>query len=1051
MGVLMPGLPSETVNYTFAGGIDEKTDPWVIEAPRLTQLTNGVFTKNGQIRKRFGYALQSKNIQGGGTLGKAVRVGFRKSEQILSDGDNLYSYAPTLAAQSLSPNETIDQVPQLTATRQGIDTGPVSAFDADCNFVTIGNGGFEIYVWTNGNGSTNGDVFVTVRDATSGTTIFRSFQLTTGATFRQSYVVVVGTTAIVVYADASASPQLLKCRRLDLTNPTVWTAAQTLRSDLKGAGSSIDVRGLDDRFLVAYQTNSAAPNLMLASFTAAGAAITNALLSGESYASGYTCISLGYSTVSSEPTLIAYGGTFGTKFAWVSSTTFAITGSINLITASYAAVSAGSVKVDSSSAILVFNSFLIGGTGLDNPCFSYTVAVNSTYNNVTFHQTYNYVITSRPFLSNGRVYALGFYTNGNIAATTIVIDVQFDQNNTVPFHRPVTTIAPRITGGYSGPVRALTDGGIANCPSIGNGQFLTIGLVLRSNVIGALVGMTRILIDSRSANRHQMLELGEDLHLIGGVPSYYDGRGVYEIGFLSFVDTSVMIATPSTSGGAMAAGVYVYSFVYEVTDASGQRHRSATSVQKLVTVGGAGSGSVAFTKISSVQMTTRQDTGNLGTTPIEVVVYRSVVGGTTLYRLSPESTIAALQNGPQFLSWTDTYNDSSAGNGQPLSTNPLIYTTGGVLDNVCPPSATLGVVHRSRLWLAGTDDPRVVWFSKQFVTGEAVAFCDSFTFTLEDRNPITALGSLDDKLVIFTRASIYIVTGDGPTDSGVGNDLSTPQRVASDVGCIEPRSVVLMPDGLMFQSEQGIMILDRSLSVSYIGHPVENSLAARSVITSAIVKPDQNQVVFTNQDAFAVAGARLVFDYVQRAWSTDDLWDSEFSQSGLRIISAARSPTGVYTFVSNTGQVMTERPSSDVSACLDGSHWITLTVGTAWMKLSGLQGFQRIRRLGLLMNENTAHGLSVALSFNYASSAAQTETLTDAQVVGLPRPPLQPMFRIGSQNGASPRCESLQVTLSDSSPGSNPVGTGQGSFFVGLALEIARKPGLRRVGATAKW
>lgn len=1040
----MAGIPSEIVNYAFAGGIDEKTDPWVIEAPRLSRLVNGVFAKNGQIQKRLGYAVYSKTILGGGSLANAVSIGFRKSEQILSDGDYLYSYSPALGALSLANNVRVDQLPQLTATRSFVDNGAVTAWDCDIGILANSGSPIEVYAWTNANpgaGVNYGDVFVTVIDSTSGTALYRSFQLTTGATYFAPHVCIVGGVAIVVYLDQAATA--VKCRRLVASSPTAWVAQQTLATDiqLNTGVTAFDAIGLNDRFIVAYESNIAAPRLRIRSFDSSAAAISSIVLAGESNTL-FASISLGYASLSSEPVLLAYSYTGNTKLAWLNANPLGINFGPSLLSNTWVANSSGSAKIDASTACLALN---VNATASIPPFWSYKIAINSGVVGIE-HRMWGFQATVKPFVVNGRSYVLGNTPASN--AVTLIVDLQTDQNNIIPNQRPVTTIAPRITSTIGAPRTPFN--GLSNTMQLASGQFVTVGTILRSNVPGANIGTTRILVSANAPNRHHMFEIGENVHLTGGVPSYYDGRGVYEIGFLNFVDASGVIATPSTTGGAMVAGAYVYSFTYEVTDAAGQRHRSATSVQKLVTVGGTSAGSVAFTNIANLMTTCRQDQDNSGTPPIEIVVYRSTVGGTTLYRLTPELTPATLQNGltSQYTTYTDVYGDAVAGGGVPLATKPLLYTTGGVLDNVCPPSATLGVIHRSRLWLAGTDDPRVVWFSKQFVTGEAIAFCDSFTFAIEDRNPITALGSLDDKLVIFTRSSVYIVVGDGPTDSGVGNDLATPQRVASDVGCIEPRSVVLTPDGLMFQSEQGIMLLDRTPSVSYIGHPVEDSLSAHPVITSALVLPDQNQVTFTAQDSAGASGIQIIYDYAARTWGTGDIWDSDTASALARIISAARSPAGLYTIVTNAGQVMTQRPATDPFAYLDGGHWITLVITTAWLKLSGLQGFQRIRSLELLLKTKTAYSLSVAIAFDYATSAAQTETKGDAQLVGTPT---QPMFRIGSQNGASPRCESIQVTLTDVSPSINPVGTGQGAYFIGLALEIARKPGLKRVGATAKW
>src|SRR5207302_1775315 len=85
-------------------------------------------------------------------------------------------------------------------------------------------------------------------------------------------------------------------------------------------------------------------------------------------------------------------------------------------------------------------------------------------------------------------------------------------------------------------------------------------------------------------------------------------------------------------------------------------------------------------------------------------------------------------------------------------------------------------------------------------------------------------------------------------------------KLASDLGCQSPASVVETPAGLMFRSSKGIYLLDRSLSVQYIGAPVEsfNSLT----VSGAFVLAYANQVRFTT-----VEGTTLCFDYVQAVWT----------------------------------------------------------------------------------------------------------------------------------------------------------------------------------------
>lgn len=56
--------------------------------------------------------------------------------------------------------------------------------------------------------------------------------------------------------------------------------------------------------------------------------------------------------------------------------------------------------------------------------------------------------------------------------------------------------------------------------------------------------------------------------------------------------------------------------------------------------------------------------------------------------------------------------------------------------------------------------------------------------------------------------------GNGPDATGANSDYGDPTLITSDVGCINDNSVVIMPQGLMFQSAKGIYLLDQSLKLN---------------------------------------------------------------------------------------------------------------------------------------------------------------------------------------------------------------------------------------------
>ena len=74
---------------------------------------------------------------------------------------------------------------------------------------------------------------------------------------------------------------------------------------------------------------------------------------------------------------------------------------------------------------------------------------------------------------------------------------------------------------------------------------------------------------------------------------------------------------------------------------------------------------------------------------------------------------------------------------------------------------------------------------------------------------------MDDKLIIFKKDAIYYITGTGPDNTGANGTFSDATFITSTVGCANPSSIVLMPNGIMFQSDKGIWLLDRQLGTTY--------------------------------------------------------------------------------------------------------------------------------------------------------------------------------------------------------------------------------------------
>jgi hypothetical protein len=262
---------------------------------------------------------------------------------------------------------------------------------------------------------------------------------------------------------------------------------------------------------------------------------------------------------------------------------------------------------------------------------------------------------------------------------------------------------------------------------------------------------------------------------------------------------------PSDNNTQLTDHSYQYCVTYEWTDNLGQVHRSAPS--KPIIQG-------RFTDISGVN-TNEVDAPTLTVTSkndVQVVFYRTVVNGTTFYRVGamPNSTST------ETVTLLDSTTDAT------LVGNEELYTTGNVLANMAPGPVLYPTIHQNRVFVVDALDRRSVWYSKQVIPGQPVEFSDFLVLTTDEQGgPVTGLASMDNHLVVFRQNQISISNSQGLDNLGDGDDYTDLARIPGDVGCQDPASIVLTTRGVFFRSAKGIYLLDRSLQLSYIGAGVE--------------------------------------------------------------------------------------------------------------------------------------------------------------------------------------------------------------------------------------
>jgi hypothetical protein len=424
---------------------------------------------------------------------------------------------------------------------------------------------------------------------------------------------------------------------------------------------------------------------------------------------------------------------------------------------------------------------------------------------------------------------------------------------------------------------------------------------------------------------------------------------------------------------------------------------------------------------------------------VHVLAYRTTDDGSVLYQLTFEPSHNTVTSVPTSAvsTLTDTRADGDVTGGAStspsivLSARPQLYTE-TELDDIPPPAATTGTVHRNRFFLIASDET-TVWASKDASEDLAIApgFNEALTLPFATRK--RALASLDDKLVALGDDDIDLVHGDGPDANGDGGGWQIA-RLQTDVGCVNPRSVVVTPFGVIFESRRGLEMLDRNLNVSPVGQTIEDQLASYPTITSAVLVAEEGEVRFTCNNTAGTSGIVIVWDYINKFWHTRKYRDSQGTDNLSTPFVDAALIGGVYHMLTSAGVLYRE----DKDTYLDGGQdWVERDVQLASVSPAGPNAWHRFRRWHVLGTNVSDHDLKLSVASNYATSWAQDNTfaaLTAPTTIG----PIQ-QARVSP---ALQKATAQRLRLQDLTPSAGSIGSGAGPIWEAITLEydVISKP-----------
>lgn len=467
-----------------------------------------------------------------------------------------------------------------------------------------------------------------------------------------------------------------------------------------------------------------------------------------------------------------------------------------------------------------------------------------------------------------------------------------------------------------------------------------------------------------------------------------------------------------------------YQGIYEHYLATGQVERSAPSPVISVTNDALETMSIKFPELHHTVKT-----------PVHFVLYRTEAQKAVLHRLQLQANDKTAYEGAM----TDSAADAT------IDEEPSIYTTGNRLENLPPPPSRFMWVHQERLFAINREaEAEDVRYSMQFADGDGIAFNDILRVKCSpEGGRIMAGGSMLGRGILFKKSSIYTFYGDGLGGTGVGTGYSTPEKIASSIGCANAKTLIETPLGYMFLSEDGIYLLDRQWSVSAIGKPVKTHTDAITLSGAAHVK-DRHCAIWTSSN-----GVTLVYDYLYDCWS-----DFTYPASNDVVVDENNR-----TWIKGTTTVV---HYEDRTKWTDGNGEIDTAVRylarSAWIAADEYAKVHAISIMGQARSDCTMR-VKIAFDYQIASNGGPAwtyNTTLDIDALGYvetsshysaPGPGGTALDALLAKIRIARRCRSFLVEVTDETRSGQATMT-KGFTLTGLDLLVTPKTGLFQPGSS---
>lgn len=1001
------GLPKQAIPLNFAGGLDQKTDPKQVQLGKFLGLENSVFNKQGLLQKRNGYGNLTALPDTSATFlttfnGNLTAIGTKL--EALVEGANQWVNKGNLQPMELSTLPLIRSNTNQTQSDTAIaDNGLI------CTVFTDVAGGTTTYKYA-------------VADSVTGQNVVapRAIPVTSGAITGVPKVFFLGRHFVIVFDNTISSTHHLQYIAVNVNNPSVATANTEISASYAPASTLAFDGVVANNSLYMAWNGADGGGAIRVTYLDSTLTLHNTVAF-----SGHTATLMSITADTSNSTPVIWATFYSTNNTY----TLAVSPVLTTILAPTLALATQVIVNIASSANNNVNNIFVEfpaaypyDSGIPTHYISgLTVTqAGSVASNTTVARSVG--LASKAFLVDGIIYMLAIYYSvfqptyflinslGNVVAKFAYSNAGTYYITGLPSVNVVNNVA-RLSYLYKDLIAAVNKTqGIPNAA----GVYAQTGI----NLVNLTIGTSDVSVS----------EIGQNLHMTGGFLWDYDGYSPVENGFFVWPDN--VEVTTATTGGSLIPQQYFYVATYEWSDNQGNINRSAPSIPVGVLVPPGTNTNANTVNLPTLRLTYK--TAN----PVKLVIYRWSTAQQTYYQVTSITNPILNATDTDFKGFLDTQSDDQ------IIGNSILYTTGGVIENISPSAVAVTTLFDDRLWYITSEDPNLAGYSKQVIENTPVEASDLFTMYIApsigaqgSTGPNKCMAPMDDKLVFFKPNAILYINGSGPDNTGANSQYSQPIFVTSTVGCANQNSIVFQPQGLMFQSDKGIWLLGRDLQTSYIGAPVED-FTKNAVVQSAVNVPGTNQVRFTLD-----SGITLMYDYF-------------FGQWGTFVNIPALSSTlyqGLHTYMNSFGQVFQETPG----LYLDGSAPVLMSFTTSWVNLAGLQGYQRAYFFYLLGDYLSPHKLYLTVAYDYNPSPTESRTITPDNASGVWGG--DPLWGDGQYWGGTAsleqwkmfldrqRCQSFQIKLQEIFDPTKGRVAGAGFTLSGLNLVVGMKKGYKPI------